>query len=103
MVDNGCDMSEEPLVRAVSDPVYVFARRARQVAPSLGDDGPNARYFDSVQDDLNGALGVVKHDASEPNIDRLRASRKKTHEIFRRRVCGWATEEEPTDICEYRC
>lgn len=68
MMDNGGNLGKEPLVRAVSDPVYVFIRRPCQVGPSLRDDGPDTRGTDSFEDDPNNALRVIKHNAPESDV-----------------------------------
>ena len=73
MVHNGGNMGKEPLVRAVSDPVNVLARRPRQLGPSLGDDGPDTRCTDSVEDGPNDTFRIVKHNAAETNVHRWRA------------------------------
>ena len=70
MMDNCSNMGKEPFVRAVSDPVYVFACRPRQVGPSLRDDGPDTRCADSVENCPNDAFRVIKHNTAESNVYR---------------------------------
>ena len=68
MMDNCSNMGKEPFVRAVSDPVYVSARRPRQVGPSLRDDDPDTRCADRVENGPNDVFRVIKHNTAEPKV-----------------------------------
>jgi len=99
MVDDSSNVGKEPLVRAVSDPVYVVAFWSRQVRPPLRDDGPDAGCTDSVEEGPDDTFRVLKHNAAKSDVYGWQTGGQETREVLRGRVRRRVSEEESTNIC----
>ena len=81
VMDDDGDALKKPLMRTVSQvenvPVLVPDLISAQLAPPPGDDSPDARGLDGLQQRGVERLWVVDDDAPEPNVDWRRASFKE--------------------------
>ena len=98
MMYHRCNVLEQPLVRAISDEMYVLALLSAQIRPTPRDDGPNSHSIDRVKNGCIYPDRILKHNTTKANIYRWGTRRYKDLEISWSVVCWGVTKEKTADI-----
>jgi hypothetical protein len=61
---------EQPLMRAISDKIYVLAFVAAQIRPTLRNDNPHTSSIDRIKNGCIDPNRILKHNTPEANIYR---------------------------------
>jgi len=100
MVNDGCDPTEKPLVRAVIEEENPLAGLATlpQSAPATRDKSSRTSELQGLHYRVCQGLGIVDNDTPKANVYWLRAIRQESCQIFRWFVSGRVSEEEAAYI-----
>jgi hypothetical protein len=98
MMYHSSNMLEEPLMRAVADPVYVIVFGASKFRPAFGDNSTSSGSINSAKNGVDDTCRITQNNATKSDINRRWTGLKKLNKVCRWRELRRVTKEKPANI-----